>query len=338
MNMTTSDQADQERGLPPGLRLPGSGALRRSKLLHYLRHLLIYLAPRGRYRRRLGAMLRAAGTQDSAEVEGRVNYYNKLAEPFALGPDAAPFRASPFMRRRNYYMDLYAYTRYFDPSLRLYYVFGDVWEVPERPSIVKARPIEGDNARSVLFNLNKVRHFVFVSDAKPFASKLDKLVWRGNAFQENRRRFLSQYFAHPLCDVGHAHDSEPDNPWRRPPLTIREQLRHKFVLSMEGNDVATNLKWIMASNSLCFMAKPRRESWFMEGRLAPDHHYVLLRDDYSDLPDKMKHYSANTAEALRIVANAHRYVAQFGDPAREDLVSLLVLKKYFDLSGQGAER
>ena len=39
----------------------------------------------------------------------------------------------------------------------------------------------------------------------------------------------------------------------------------------------------MSSNSLCFMPKPKYETWFMEGKLIPNHHYVLIEDDYSNL-------------------------------------------------------
>ena len=46
---------------------------------------------------------------------------------------------------------------------------------------------------------------------------------------------------------------------------IRSPLKkHKFILCIEGNDVASNLKWVMSSNSVAVMPKPKFESWFME--------------------------------------------------------------------------
>jgi len=72
-------------------------------------------------------------------------------------------------------------------------------------------------------------------------------------------------------------------------MTIDEQLEYKFILSLEGNDVATNLKWIMSSNSLAFMPRPKYETWFMEGNLVPNHHYILIKDDYSDLEERLKY-------------------------------------------------
>jgi hypothetical protein len=37
---------------------------------------------------------------------------------------------------------------------------------------------------------------------------------------------------------------------------------------------------------------------------------------------------------MEIIRNAHDFVSQFRDKKREDLISLLVLKKYFRMTGQ----
>jgi hypothetical protein len=142
------------------------------------------------------------------------------------------------------------------------------------------------------------------------------------------------YFNHPLCDIGQTTLEGNADRWLKNKLTIEEQLDYKFILCLEGNDVASNLKWVMSSNSIAVMPKPRYETWFMEGTLIPDHHYIAVRDDYADLEEKLKYFIANTAEALRIVQNANEYVRQFKNKKREDLISLLVLEKYFNKTGQ----
>ena len=60
---------------------------------------------------------------------------------------------------------------YFDPTLKICLFLAMSTHVPDEPGIVKSRPIEGDNACSVLLKLNKVRHYVFVKDSKAFATK-----------------------------------------------------------------------------------------------------------------------------------------------------------------------
>ena len=73
---------------------------------------------------------------------------------------------------------------------------------------------------------------------------------------------------------------------------------------------------------------------FREGTLEPYVHYVPLADDCSDLEAKMDYYTAHPDEAEAIVRNANAHVAQFLDPHHERLISLLVMQKYFALSGQ----
>lgn len=305
-----------------------------SRFFYYLRNLLKFAVPADLCRRRLAGILRAIPPGEAAAIRARVNYCNRISTPFDSGEIAEPFRFTWTQGRHNYFMDLYEYARYFPPGSKIRYRFNDTTGVPDRPTLVKARTIGGRNENAVLFKLNKIRHFVFVADPWPFESKRDQLVWRGNAWQANRKRFLERYYHHPRCDVGHAHKRKTDNPWPKGYLGIAEQLKSKFILALEGNDVASNLKRILSSNSLCFMARPRFETWFMEGTLVPGKHFVLLADDFSDVEDQMSYYSAHVAEALEIIRNANAHVARFRNEARETLVSLLVLKKYFEMSGQ----
>ena len=116
--------------------------------------------------------------------------------------------------------------------------------------------------------------------------------------------------------------------------SLDTHLKHKFILCIEGNDVASNLKWVMSSNSVAVMPKPKYESWFMEGKLIPNYHYILIKDDYSDLEEKLNYYKKNTDELKRIAKNANQYTNQFRDINKEKLISLLVMEKFFKLSNQ----
>ena len=105
-------------------------------------------------------------------------------------------------------------------------------------------------------------------------------------------------------------------------------------MALEGNDVASNLKWVMSSNSLAVMTRPTCETWFMEGTLVAGYHYVEVKEDFSDLPEKLQYYIKHPEQAEDIIRHAHEYVRQFQDKERENLISLMVLDKYFRLSGQ----
>jgi hypothetical protein len=214
------------------------------------------------------------------------------------------------------------------------FTFGDVTHVPLEPSIVKSRPLSINNTNSVILNLDKVRHFTFVNDKKDFRKKKNMLVGRNNVGQTHRIKFLEMYINHPLCNVGKVNKDGKNNDLLKERLTIEEQLDYKFILCLEGNDVASNLKWVMSSHSLAVMPDPKYETWYMEGTLIPNYHYVQIKDDYSDLVERMEYYIKHTDEALEIIKNAHLHIEQFKIKPREDLISLLVLEKYFYKTGQ----
>ena len=141
----------------------------------------------------------------------------------------------------------------------------------------------------------------------------------------------------PRFDIGQTGGRHEHGPWCKPRLSMRRQLQNKFVLSVMGTDVATNLKWILSSNSLCVMPRPTVESWFLESWLRPGVHYAEVADDFSDLPQVLDHYLAHSEEAEAIVRNARAHARMFMDPAVERLVGLLVLQRWFDLARVGPE-
>ncbi|MEO9273573.1 glycosyl transferase family 90 [Marinomonas sp. 5E14-1] len=273
--------------------------------------------------------------EDKEYIKSRVDYYIKKDVSFVLSDQAVSIKElSPRKVESAYYYDMLEVGRFF-PKAKFYYLFGDITYVPDVPSLLKSRPIQNENQNSILLKLNKVRHFNFIEDEMTYGDKVDQIVWRGKSFTTHHRYDVCRkYFNAPNCDIALSNPAKRtyETDFTRGRMSISEQLQNKFILSMEGNDVATNLKWIMSSNSLCFMRQPRYETWFMEGTLIPDFHYVLLKDDFSDLLEKVKFYIENPDLAKEIIANANEYVQQFFDEERERLISLLVMKKYIDLS------
>ncbi len=90
----------------------------------------------------------------------------------------------------------------------------------------------------------------------------------------------------------------------------------------------------MSSNSIAVMTRPTCETWFMEGTLRPNYHYIEVKEDFSDFEEKINHYIQHPDEAEQIVKHAHEFVAQFLDKEREKLIQLMVLDRYFELSNQ----
>lgn len=303
-----------------------------TKLSYYLKNIFKMAIPSFIYQRKLDNILNKY--KDNQEVQKRVNYYNKLNNKFNID-SLSIYEFKSKEKKKTYYFDLLEYLKYFKQKYKINYLFGDIVDIPKTPTIVKSRPIDGDNQNSILMKLNKVRHFIFVKDEIEFKDKKDILVWRGKCYIPHRIEFIKRFYNKDYCNVGQTNTKgDIDIPWQKNKLSLAKQLEYKFILAIEGNDVASNLKWIMSSNSLAFMIKPKFETWFMEGSLIENYHYVLIEDDYSNLEEKINYYSKNIGEALKIIKNANNYIKQFQNKEQEDAISLLILDKYFKLSKQ----
>lgn len=315
------------------------------KTAYYVQGMLRNLIPGRYWQCQLHRLLREANSLAPERKEyllRRVDYYNRLSGEFEL-PAGLDFEHQVYTGKKStaYAMDFAWWVSFFSPAfdrraLAYSYLFGDITHVPDMPTFLKSRPVmnDGGNKNSVLLKLNQIRHYYTVEDRVLFESKLPEMVWRGKSNHPDRISVLSLYYDNPLCDVGDTHYPHKRTIYTRPFMSIAEQLRYRYVLSVEGHDVATNLKWIMASNSLCLMRKPKFETWFMEGSLIPGVHYVQLRDDHSDIEEKIEYYNAHPEQAKAIIINANNYVRQFQDQHQELMITLLVMQKYFRLSGQ----
>ena len=284
--------------------------------------------------------------EEQRYIKERVDYYCKFLDNITL-PEDAPCIGNFVYRKREsyihdyvnstYFFDAYEYIRYFPQNLRWAYNPGDINYLFPLPELTKSRPIStgNENRNNILLNLDKVRHFTWVNDPYTWEQKECKIIFRGDTTGKTRRlAFISLWKDHPLCDLVSTSDDE----YKDKQMPIYEHLRYKYIMTLEGNDVASNLKWVMSSNSIAVMPRPIYETWYMEGKLIPDYHYIEIADDYSDLIDKTEYYETHPFEAAAIIKHAHEWVAQFRNSRREDLISLMVLDKYFKLTRQKVDK
>lgn len=321
-----------------------------NKFLYLVRKFAGLAVPDAYYRARLAKVLEQAKSRpDYDYMQQRADYYIRLTEPWQMSADDEIRRERSWLfyagrigdyRRKlfhtAYYLDQHDVTRWFPKALRWNFCPGDVYFTPQVPTVVKSRLLTVDNHNSVVLKLDKLRHFFFVRDPRKFTEKLDMAIFRGKIRQSRlRRAFLERCFGKAMFDCGVVGRNEgcPEE-WMTPKKTILEHLDYKFIIAIEGNDVASNLKWVMSSNSIAVMTRPTCETWFMEGTLQPGVHYIEVREDFGDIEEKLQFYIDHPDEAQKIIDQAHAYVAQFQDHEREDLIQLMVMQRYFSLSGQ----
>lgn len=277
-------------------------------------------------------VLRSLTPQELRIAEERAEYYCRKSLTTTGTVTARNFRfprSKP--RHTGYFFPLRRLLNYFPQHVSFNYLFGDVYDDVDTPTLMKARPVGSQNA--TLLPLNAVRHFRFVTaDPTRWDDKQPLLVGRNEVHRKARIPFMELWFGHERTNLGQVNTSggKPEI-WLKERLSVDQQLDYKFIACIEGNDVATNLKWVMSSNSLPVMPRPTMETWFMEGKLSPGEHYVSLRDDFSDLLEQMDYYLSHPAEANEIIRNNHEWVERFRNPRLELATALLTLRRYLNI-------
>ena len=313
-----------------------------SNLTYFARNYLREIIPNCLYRSQLKCWLDKLNRRsDKDYIQKRVDYYCQLAPQHTYNRDkwmeeSVELRHQKIAPKKVYYFDAKEIARYFPDRLRWILLKGDITHVPDLPVVVKSRPLGVDVANSTILKLEKVRHFLFVDDPMPWREKNNKAVFLGDIGyrKPNREVFMNRWFGHPMIDAGTTNLVEAHPEWQKPKLTISEHFDYKFIMSLEGNDVASNLKWVMSSNSIAVTPRHTVETWFMEGTLKPDYHYIEVKEDFSNLEERLSYYIAHPDEAEAIIQHAHEYVNQFRDEEREKLIQILVLKRYLEITNQ----
>ena len=227
-------------------------------------------------------------------------------------------------------------------SKRFLYRIGDHNKKATTKGIIAKTRVVSDRSVTLLKitpyrhwgNVNKVRNYDI-----PYNQKKDMIVWRG-ATTGNKKRtatrydFVSKYFDdNQIMNVGFSlivQNMESYSDLLKDRMTLEEQLQYKFLVSLEGNDVASGLKWMLYSNSVVMMAKPTICSWAMEDWLEPFVHYLPLKDDFSNLEEIYQWAISNGDACFAIANNATKFIEKFLDLRRELLIECEVMRRYLD--------
>mmetsp|Transcript_20958 Transcript_20958/g.59799 ORF Transcript_20958/g.59799 Transcript_20958/m.59799 type:complete len:545 (+) Transcript_20958:1650-3284(+) len=117
-------------------------------------------------------------------------------------------------------------------------------------------------------------------------------------------------------------------------LVLKTLLSYKGIVMIEGNDVASGLKWALLSQSVVLMPIPRHTSWAMEELLEPWVHYIPLDDDALNLEERMQWVMDNDEAAQRIAQRGSLWMEDLvfhPDAAEEDrIIQEEILNRYFD--------
>lgn len=229
----------------------------------------------------------------------------------------------------------------------LYLLVGDIHFDYQIKIFAKTRP-SGTYNHILLKCFEKNRHWkdCLYKDELKFEQKINKLIWRGATtggyFDENgilqtlreanRFSLVEKYYQDMSVDIGFGEILPQfyDSYMRllKNKMSLQEMCEYKYILSVEGNDKDSGLNWKLRSKSLVVMPKPTITSWLMEETLIPNIHYIEIKNDFSDLIEKIDWCNDNPSVCKNIVYNANLYMEQFENKNIEEKLEEIVIKNY----------
>jgi len=187
-----------------------------------------------------------------------------------------------------------------------------------------------------------------LADCLTFKDKTHGVAWRGAATGhpwKNSARFklIDRWHgdkAHPEIDVGLSNypagfqQDQIDMTHLADRLEVSNMTDKRYILYVEGNDVASSGAWNLMSTSVVMMSPPKTESMVLHGLLQPWVHYIPLKEDFSDLAEQMEWCQANLDECEDIAHRASLFMYHmWPGSSYADKVGEAVFEQYLKLYG-----
>jgi hypothetical protein len=180
------------------------------------------------------------------------------------------------------------------------------------------------------------------NDTIPFENKKSEIIWRGatsgNAGPDTniRLNIVSKNFNLPNINIGFTNGLQLYNRYKdkydnffKEKMSPHGQFSYKYILCMEGNDWATNFPWALSSNSVPFHNYPFKwESWIFGNGLEPWVHFIPIKNDGSDLQEKLKWAIKNNIECYKISENGKEYMKNYSNKSITDKLFKRFLELY----------
>ena len=161
-----------------------------------------------------------------------------------------------------------------------------------------------------------------------------------------RYQFVSRYFACDGFDIGFNNRSQDRKGWSDLPEIARyqkpyagpeQQAEYKYLFSIQGTDVGSSFGWQLSTNSVIL-----RETYpwevFFDCHFRAWEHYVPIRPDFSDVPEKIDWCENHPQECQRMIDLRHALVKLLLDRAARDDALRRVVARYNEFYARGGYR
>lgn len=200
----------------------------------------------------------------------------------------------------------------------------------------------------ILLPLNRKRHYGVASIVPendiPWELKKGRAVWRGKYrnVHDASTHLVSKHHNSTLVDSKFSKNTiGVSRHLVGSYMDMRDQLTYKYIISIEGNDVSSGLKWMLLSNSVVLTPPFTMESWAMEGKLKPFVHFIPLKADMSNVEDMIRWAEMHPKETRLISERSTLFVYdEFFHPDAikdEKEIMIRIMERYEQNFGHDAE-
>jgi hypothetical protein len=289
-------------------------------------------------------------------IEDRLNYYinntkciekppcvlHGYDEPIEIDVATYGEKYQSIHPRTEYPIDVSRYCS-FSTKPHLWFQCGDsAYTGPEWPVMVKTRDTHNEKAGGIIGNFESIRHWGLAFRIKDmqWECKVPHIIWRGaDTGYPHRLEFVKKFngqydvgFSQYVQD-GRLRPNEYPDKYISGMTPVENMLKYKFLPVIDGNDKSSALGWVLASGSVPIMPKPRHNSWLCEPWLKSGVHYVGVKRDWSDLPQKIEFLRKNDDFAKQIANNGKEFMEQFRDKSREGVIEEKIIQYINGIQG-----
>lgn len=243
----------------------------------------------------------------------------------------APFKLSHDAKSRSTY-DTDLNRLYQIKPNTLWVQCGDQPYTGKNKVLVKTRDSFSNESKGILAKLNTWRHWnMSLSEDWDWSYKSSDIIWRGadtgnDAKNNDRLSFVKKFYK--TLNVGFSFWQQNKNlspefypdEYLKGSVNVTDLLKFKYHPIIDGNDKSSSLNWVLASNCLPIMPKPRFHSWACEKFLESNVHYVECKRDFSDFLDKVEWCKSNDNKAKEIAQNGKKFMQMFSNIENENKI------------------
>jgi hypothetical protein len=184
-------------------------------------------------------------------------------------------------------------------------------EIREYPLFAKVRVVDASEKKNtqrqqtdnvvhpILLPLNRKRHYGVASIVPendiPWDKKEGRAVWRGkygastHTNDDIKFALVSNHLNSTLVNAKFSKIAKgAPKHMMGSYMEMKNQLNYKYIISIEGNDVSSGMKWMLLSNSVVLTPSCTMESWAMEASLKPFVHFIPLKADMSNVEEMVR--------------------------------------------------